>query len=124
MKISIVLVILGLSATAVTAAVAAEVKGDATAGAAQVAVCQACHGEGGKTPLAPIYPIIAGQSSEYLQSSITSYRDGLRQGGMSAMMSPQVATLSDQDIADIAAYFSQQSHAPATAEAPSTAAKP
>ena len=124
MKISILLVILGLSATAVTAAVAAEVKGNAAAGATKVAVCQACHGERGQTPLAPIYPIIAGQSSEYLQSSITSYRDGLRQGGMSAMMSPQVATLSDQDIADVAAYFSQQPHAPAAVKAQSTAAKP
>lgn len=124
MKISILLVILGLSATAVTGAVATEVEGNAAAGATKVAVCQACHGEGGKTPLAPIYPIIAGQSSEYLQSSITSYRDGLRQGGMSAMMSPQVATLSDQDISDIAAYFSQQSPAPASVNAQGTPDKP
>ena len=127
MKISTLLVLLGLSATAATAAVAAEVKGNATAGATKVAVCQACHGEGGKTPADPIYPSLAGQSSVYLQSAMTAYRDGLRQGGMSAMMAPQVATLSDQDIGDIAAYYSQQMPAAAagkTPSPPSPAAKP
>lgn len=108
MKISTLLVLLGLSATAVTAAVAAEIKGNAATGATKVAVCQACHGVAGKVPAAPIYPSLAGQSTEYLQSAMISYRDGLRQGGMSAMMSPQVATLSDQEIGDIAAYYSQQ----------------
>jgi cytochrome c553 len=82
--------------------------GKPAAGAAKVAVCVACHGEGGITPTAPIYPSLAGQSSEYLTSSLQAYRDGQRQGGMAAMMSPQAATLSDQDIADIAAYYSQQ----------------
>ena len=108
MKISTPLVMLVLSATAAAAAMAAEVKGNATAGATKVAVCQACHGVGGKTPAAPIYPSLAGQSSEYLQSAMIAYRDGLRQGRMSAMMAPQVATLSNQDIGDIAAYYSNQ----------------
>ena len=117
MKISTQLVMLVLSATAAAAAVAAEVKGNAAAGATKVAVCQACHGEGGKKPAAPIYPSLAGQSSEYLQSAIISYRDGMRQGGMSAMMSPQVATLSNQDIGDIAAYYSNQTPSRAVPEA-------
>lgn len=86
----------------------AEVKGDAAAGAGKIAVCVACHGEGGAVPAAPIYPKLAGQTTEYLTSSMQAYRDGLRLGGMAAMMSPQAATLSDQDIADIAAYYSQQ----------------
>ena len=67
-------------------------------------------------PAAPIYPSLAGQSTEYLQSAMISYRDGLRQGGMSAMMSPQVATLSDQEIGDIAAYYSQQTPSRAVPE--------
>ena len=112
MKISTQLAMLVFALTTAAAAVAAEgaadVKGNAAAGATKVAVCQACHGEGGKKPAAPIYPSLAGQSSEYLQSAMISYRDGLRQGGMSAMMSPQVATLSNQDISDIAAYYSNQ----------------
>lgn len=124
MKISTLLVLLGLSGITATAAVAAEVKGDAAAGATKVAVCQACHGEGGRTPAAPIYPNLAGQSSEYLQNAMISYRDGLRQGGMAAMMSPQVATLTDQDIGDIAAYYSQQLPAFSGVKTPNPPAKP
>ena len=116
MKISNLLALLGLSAAAVTAAGAAEIKGNAATGATKVAVCQACHGVAGKVPAAPIYPSLAGQSTEYLQSAMISYRDGLRQGGMSAMMSPQVATLSDQEIGDIAAYYSQQTPSRAVPE--------
>ena len=124
MKICTLLVMLGISATAATTSVADEVKGNAATGATKVTVCQACHGEGGKTPAATIYPKLAGQSNEYLQSAMISYRDGLRQGGMSAMMAPQVATLSDQDIGDIAAYYSQQSPAPQAGKAKKSPAKP
>ncbi len=84
-----------------------EAKGDPKAGAEKVAICVACHGVGGKQPAAPIYPRLAGQTSEYLTSSLIAYREGLRLGGMAAMMSPQAATLSDEDIADIAAYYAQ-----------------
>lgn len=94
--------------TEVKKAAVAELKGDAAAGAGKVTVCMACHGEGGKAPLAPIYPRLAGQSSEYLKSSLHAYRDGLRKGGMADMMSPQTASLSDQDIVDIAAYYNKQ----------------
>lgn len=94
--------------TEVKKAAVTELKGDPAAGAGKVTVCMACHGEKGRTPAAPIYPRLSGQSSEYLKSSLHAYRDGLRQGGMAAMMSPQTASLSDQDIVDIAAYYSQQ----------------
>ncbi len=104
MRACMLALMLGISASAV----AAEVTGDANAGATKVAVCSACHGESGRTPAAPIYPSLAGQSSAYLESALHAYRDGQRQGGMSAMMSPQAASLSDQDIGDIAAYYSQQ----------------
>ncbi|TAL85991.1 MAG: cytochrome c [Candidimonas sp.] len=105
MRIWMLALMLGLSTTAM----AAEVTGDANAGAKKIAVCLACHGVDGRTPAAPIYPRLAGQSSEYLKNALHAYHDGQRQGGMSAMMSPQAAMLSDQDIADIAAYFSEQS---------------
>ena len=124
MKISTLLVLLGLSVTAATATAADEVTGNAAAGATKVAVCEACHGEAGKAPIAPIYPSLAGQSSVYLQSSMIAYRDGLRQGGMAAMMSPQVATLSDQDLGDIAAYFSEQTPAVVAVKTQSPPAKP
>ncbi|GAA0370846.1 hypothetical protein GCM10009092_38960 [Bowmanella denitrificans] len=55
-----------------------------------------------------MYPNLAGQHAQYLESAIKAYRDGQRSGGMSAVMKPMVAKLSDQDAADLAAYFSQQ----------------
>lgn len=85
----------------------AETVGDAAAGAEKVALCAACHGMDGKSP-ANIYPHLAGQWAAYLESSLKAYRDGERTGGMTAMMTPQAANLSDQDIADIAAYYSEQ----------------
>lgn len=88
-----------------SAAVAAG--GDAEAGADKIAVCAACHGKDG-IATANIYPNLAGQSADYLESSMKAYREGQRKGGMSAVMTPQATSLSDQDIADIAAYYSQQ----------------
>ncbi len=116
MRILILVLILGISVTAASEEAKGdakdEAKGDAKAGAGKVAVCVACHGEGGKKPAAPIYPRLAGQTSEYLASSLIAYREGQRQGGMAAMMSPQAATLSDEDIADIAAYYAQVKDGP------------
>ena len=81
--------------------------GNAEAGAAKIAVCAACHGANGKSA-ANIYPHLAGQWAPYLESALKAYRAGERTGGMTAMMSPQAANLSDEDIADIAAYYSAQ----------------
>lgn len=85
----------------------ASAEGDAAAGAGKITMCAACHGINGKSP-ANIYPHLAGQWAGYLESSLKAYRAGERTGGMSAMMTPQAAALTDQDIADIAAYYSQQ----------------
>ena len=85
----------------------ANAQGDAAAGAGKIAVCTACHGANGQSP-ASIYPNLAGQWAAYLESSLKAYRAGERSGGMSALMTPQAAGLSDQDIADLAAYYSQQ----------------
>lgn len=84
-------------------AVAAD--GDPEAGEGKIAACAACHGKNGMASAA-IYPNLAGQSATYLASALKAYREGDRKGGMSAMMSPQAANLSDEDIADIAAYYS------------------
>ncbi|HSH49546.1 MAG TPA: cytochrome c [Halomonas sp.] len=81
--------------------------GDAEAGADKIAICAACHGKDG-IATAGIYPNLAGQSADYLESSMKAYREGQRKGGMSAVMTPQATHLSDEDIADIAAYYSQQ----------------
>lgn len=85
----------------------ASAAGDAEAGAQKIAVCAACHGMDGRAT-ADIYPSLDGQSATYLETSLKAYRAGERGGSMSAVMTPQATNLSDQDIADIAAYYSQQ----------------
>lgn len=84
-----------------------QAEGDPEAGAEKISVGVACHGKDGKA-MAEIYPNLAGQSAVYLESSLKAYQEGQRQGGMLSMMTPQAAQLSDKDIADISAYYSQQ----------------
>ena len=53
----------------------------------------------------PIWPSLAGQHEAYLNRQIKLFRDGEREN---VLMQPMVASLSDQDVADLAAYFSSQ----------------
>ncbi|GIX30927.1 MAG: hypothetical protein KatS3mg124_1399 [Porticoccaceae bacterium] len=94
-----------LTATFATVALAA---GDPAAGKAKAAVCAACHGANGISA-APIWPNLAGQKEEYLAKQLKAFRDGTRS---EPSMSPMAANLSDQDIADLAAYFSSLSPCP------------
>lgn len=88
------------------AAVAAEgpVKGDATAGQAKAAVCGACHGPDGNSP-APNFPKLAGQGERYLSKQMHDIKDGKR---TVLEMTGMLTNLSDQDLADLAAYFASQ----------------
>lgn len=79
--------------------------GDAAAGKGKAAVCAACHGADGIAQV-PIYPNLKGQNAPYLEASLKAYRDGQRAAGNAAMMAPMAKSLSDQDIADLAAYYS------------------
>lgn len=83
------------------------VAADAAAGAEKIATCAACHGVDGQSS-APIYPNLAGQPPAYLELALKAYRAGDREGGMSAVMTPQATRLTDEDIADMAAYYSEQ----------------
>lgn len=76
--------------------------GDAAAGAKKTVTCIACHGKDGIS-IAPNYPNLACQKEQYLIKSIKAYKSGAR---TEPMMKPMVASLSDTDIANIAAYFS------------------
>lgn len=98
--IAMVVAVLALSAGSAWA------RGDAAAGAKKAQeVCAACHGEGGAKPATPDYPILAGQPQDYLEHTLKAYKTGKRKNPiMSGMASP----LSKQEIADLAAYFSQQ----------------
>lgn len=80
-------------------------EGDVAAGKAKSAVCATCHGAEG-IAIMPAYPNLAGQNAEYLASALKAYRDKQRQGGMAAIMQMQANNLSDEDIANLAAYYS------------------
>ena len=79
--------------------------GDPAAGARKAASCAACHGADGYAAV-PVYPSLAGQNEGYLVSSLQSYKNKRRNGGLSAIMEMQAANLSEQDIEDLAAYYS------------------
>ena len=76
---------------------------DIEAGKTKSATCVACHGANGISP-SPIWPNLAGQKEAYLKKQILAFRDGQRQDPSMAAM---VANLSDEDAADLAAYFCQ-----------------
>jgi cytochrome c553 len=66
--------------------------------------CAHCHGTDGNST-ASSYPSLAGQTREYLYRQIKAFKEGQRKN---SMMSPAVAVLSDQDMQELAEYFSGQ----------------
>jgi len=76
--------------------------GDAVAGKERATLCAACHGENGISPN-DLWPNLAGQKEAYLVKQMKAFRDGDRKD---PMMSPMAAPLSDEDIENLAAYFS------------------
>lgn len=80
------------------------VTGNAAAGAEISQTCVACHGEDGNG-IAPNFPKISGQHEDYLVHSLEQYRSGERQ---QALMNGIAGQLSDQDIADLAAYYASK----------------
>lgn len=96
--------LLTLGVTGMAQAAGSAVVGDATAGQAKTAVCAACHGPNGNSA-APNFPKLAGQGERYLLKQLTDIKDGKRQV---LEMTGQLTNLSDQDLADIAAYYAQQ----------------
>ena len=78
--------------------------GDAAAGQGKAALCAACHGADGNSAV-PNWPKLAGQHASYLERQLGLIKDGSRPV---PEMAGFVVSLSDQDMADIAAYFSTQ----------------
>ncbi len=102
--------LVALMASALTASLAifAENAGVAADGATKAALCAACHGPKGVSTN-PLWPSLAGQQEAYLVKQIKAFRDGER---TDASMQPFVANLSDQDVADLAAYYASLSPCP------------
>jgi len=80
------------------------VQGDVEAGKTKSAMCGACHGATGISP-APTYPNLAGQQPAYIAKQLADFKSGAR---TDMMMAPMAVNLSEQDMADLAAYFSSQ----------------
>ena len=75
---------------------------------AKEATCRTCHGVEGNAPILPAYPKLGGQNKEYLISSLKAYRGGQRTGGLALAMAAQATQLSDEDIEQLAEYYSSQ----------------
>jgi cytochrome c553 len=89
-------------------AAAADIVGNAKAAENKVAACIGCHGiPGYKATFPEVYqvPMLGGQTAKYIESALRAYQKGERKH---PSMRGIAAGLSDQDIADVAAYYAQQ----------------
>ena len=96
--------------------------GDAAAGEKKIAMCEGCHNLPRYQASFPeVYkvPMIAGQNAKYIASALIAYRKGDRKH---PTMRAIAGSLSDQDIADVAAYYSQLGTAPGSSPAAAPAA--
>jgi len=122
MKKLLLPVLAAIVASVTTSAVFAdEIKGDAQKGAAKNSLCIGCHGIVGYQASFPEIhkvPKISGQSASYIAAALNGYKKGERKH---PTMRGIAASLTDQDIADLAAYY-EASGAQAGAEAPGKAA--
>lgn len=92
---------------------AAQAAGDPAAGQAKAVVCGACHGVDGNSALAN-FPKLAGQGERYLLKQMQDIKSGARPVvEMTGMLEP----LSEQDMADVAAYFASQKMSVGAADA-------
>ena len=78
--------------------------GDPISGQAKAAMCLGCHGADGNS-LVPTFPKLAGLGHKYLLKQMQEIRDGRRPV---ALMAGQVDNMSDEDLADIAAFYNEQ----------------
>jgi cytochrome c553 len=96
---------IALGALALCLSASLHAAGNADAGKVKAETCMGCHGIPGYTNVYPTYkvPKLAGQHADYLVAALTAYKNGERKH---PTMQAQAGSLSAEDIADIAAYFS------------------
>lgn len=80
------------------------VTGDPDAGAQKAAVCGACHGINGNS-VNPEWPSLAGQHVSYIAAQLGLFKQGVRNN---PLMMPNAMLLTEQDMADLGAYFARQ----------------
>ncbi len=104
MKIRILILATAAGLT-LAASTLARAEGDAVAGKQKIVMCQGCHGiPGYKTAFPAVYnvPKLGGQHAGYLVNALHAYKSGERSH---PTMRAIAAGLSDQDMADVAAYY-------------------
>ena len=79
-------------------------EGDVSAGQQKAQTCFACHGQKGNSANGQ-FPKLAGQHASYIYKQLQAFKSGKRQN---PIMQGQVASLNDQDMKDLAAYFASQ----------------
>jgi cytochrome c553 len=104
------------SVTAISAQ-AQEVKGDAKAAEQKIAMCIGCHGiKGYQASFPEVYrvPMISGQNAKYIAAALNAYKKGERKH---PTMRGIADSLSEQDIADVSAYYEQHGKTDVVAKA-------
>jgi cytochrome c553 len=99
MRKILTVVLLALAIPAIPAGAA-----DAEAGKRKAETCFSCHGPGGNSTNG-MFPTLAGQTSRYLYLQLRDFKEGRRKD---PVMSPMAASLSKEDMQDLAEYFSSQ----------------
>jgi len=98
------------------------VQGDADAGKAKSITCAACHGTDGNS-VNPVWPNIAGQHATYIVSQLRAFKgdaaNGVAPTRSEPLMLGQVMMLNDEDMANLAVYFSEMTPAAKTVSDPS-----
>jgi len=92
---------ISISALALLSSNLAVAAGNPEAGKAGSAVCAGCHGPKGISTM-PAYPNLAGQKADYLAAQLKAFREKTR---ANPIMGPMAASLKDDDIANLAAYY-------------------
>ena len=120
-KLLIAIFTLAVSSATAFSVQAQEVKGDAKAAESKIAMCIGCHGiKGYQASFPEIYkvPMISGQNAKYIVAALNAYKKGERKH---PTMRGIADSLSDQDMADLAAYYEQHGKTDAPAKAPRAA---
>ncbi len=113
-KLLFVMMALALGAGTLTSALAQ----DAKAGEGKIAMCIGCHGIPGYQASFPEIhkvPMISGQGAKYIVSALTAYKKGERKH---PTMRAVAGSMSEQDMAEVAAFYEQQGTPPAASAAP------
>jgi cytochrome c553 len=107
-KLLEILAFAGIVGAASSLAAAADIVGNAKAAENKVSMCIGCHGiPGYKGTFPEVYqvPMLGGQSAKYIENALKEYQKGDRNH---PTMHGIAGSLSEQDMADVAAYYAQQ----------------